>query len=108
MQPCMHVGLPAWMAAKIVPTDGSKPQHAGQASNSNGGKNKNHLNRPRLDANELCSLFDPQTGMACINKLSSQVIKGKRYYKCYCSARPLGSVKKRCHNFRRKPGEPWP
>eukprot|EP01048_Picozoa_sp_COSAG05_P013363 COSAG05_NODE_1417_length_4940_cov_7.065895_4_plen_120_part_00 len=79
----------------------------GQAGRSAGGKSK-MLNRPPLDVDELCSEVDPATGMACIKKRQSQVIKGKRYYKRYCRSIIVGSKRKRCHDFRRKPDEPWP
>ena len=85
-------GVAALAGARLA--NASKPQHAGQAGCSKGGKHR-LLNRPRLDANELCSIVDPQTGMACICKLSSQVIKGKRYYKRYCGAGPLESARVR-------------
>ena len=87
--------------------DGSTPHHAGQAGWSTGGKHRIY-NRPPLDADLLCSIIDPATGMGCIKKRQSQVIKGKRYYKRYCPTGPLGSARKQRHDFRRKLGEPWP
>ena len=70
------------------------------------------LNRPQLDANELCSLVSPETGMACVKKRNTTIRNGKRWFSCYCQAGPLvsgGSQKrKRYHDFRREPDKPWP
>ena len=99
-------GVAAPAGAKLA--DGSTPQHAGQAGSSKGGKNKSYLNRPSLKPYELCSEVDPATGKACIKKRESQVRKGKRYFKRYCSKIIVGSTRKRCHDFRRNPDEPWP
>eukprot|EP01048_Picozoa_sp_COSAG05_P019833 COSAG05_NODE_3213_length_2238_cov_2.330996_2_plen_126_part_00 len=99
-----NVTAPA--GAKLA--DGSTPQHARQAGNSKGDKN-NMLNRPQLDVDERCPVADPETGLACIKTRSSSTAKGKRYWKNYCNARPLGcNTAYRCHDFRRKPDEAWP
>ena len=109
---CIGSSVAAPAGAKLA--DGSAPQHAGQAGNSTGGKNNmlSRLNHPQLDANELCTLVDPETGMACVKKRNWTSKNGKRYFSSYCCAGRHVSgnncKRKAYHDFRREPDKPWP